>query len=216
MSSPILLQPQQELLLCDDDLPLLTAHAVLPCREERPSRFFNSYYRRCYRFFEERCRRDWFPAAQEAFRHALESAAPIPQWQARLDADVTLQQAQLVSLRLDTVLVTEAKQQRFLQGDLWDLRTGLPLALSDCFPPRSRWRRRLLRHAADSIQAQEAHFHPAWRQALPRAFRPRNFYLTEEGLCFFFPPGTIAPASAGCPTFCLPYDNKAGPFVPKT
>ena len=135
MSSPILLQPQQELLLCDDELPLLTAHAVLPHREERPSRFFNNYYRRCSRFFEERCRRDWFPAAQEAFRLALESAAPIPQWQARLDAAVTLQREHLVSLRLDTVLVTEAGQRRFSQGDLWDLRTGLPLAWRTVSPP---------------------------------------------------------------------------------
>ena len=215
MFSPITLQPQQDLLLCDDDLPLLTAHAVLPCREGRPSLFFNSYYRRCHRFFEERCRRDWFPAAQAAFRLALESAAPIPQWQARLDAAVTLQREQLVSLRLDTVLVTEKGQQRFPRGDLWDLRTGLPLALSDCFPPRSRWRKRLLRHAAEEVQAQEARFHPAWRQTLPRAFRPRNFYLTEKGLCFFFSPDTIAPAASGCPTFCLPYDDKAGPLIPK-
>ena len=215
MSSPITLQPQQKLLLCDDDLPLLTAHAVLPCRGQRPSRFFNGYYRRCHRFFEDRCRREWFPAAQEAFHRALESASPIPQWQARLDAAVTLQQEQLVSLRLDTVLVTEAGQQRFCQGDLWDLRTGLPLALADCFPSRTRWRKRLLHHAADQIQRQEARFHPTWRQDLHRTFRPRNFYLTEEGLCFFFPPGTIAPDAAGCPTFCLPYDDKAGPFIPK-
>ena len=39
------------------------------------------------------------------------------------------------------------------------------------------------------------------------AFPPLNFYLTEEGLAFFYPMYAIAPAVEGIPVFTVPYDR---------
>ena len=75
--------------------------------------------------------------------------------------------------------------------------------------PRRSGRRQLLELAARQIQRQEqagtARYRPDWRRQLRRRFNPQNYYLTEEGLAFFYPMYAIAPAVEGLPTFLLPY-----------
>ena len=46
------------------------------------------------------------------------------------------------------------------------------------------------------------------RRLLRRHFNPQNYYLTAEGLVFFFPMYAIAPSVEGIPTFLFPYDRK--------
>ena len=40
-----------------------------------------------------------------------------------------------------------------------------------------------------------------------------RFYLTPEGLAFFYPMYAIAPAAEGIPVFTVPYEA-VGPYVP--
>ena len=47
---------------------------------------------------------------------------------------------------------------------------------------------------------------PEWRKAVRRRFNPQNYYLTEEGLAFFYPMYAIAPAAEGIPVFLMPYE----------
>lgn len=42
---------------------------------------------------------------------------------------------------------------------------------------------------------------------LRRHFNPRNFYLTDSGLAFFYPMYAIAPAMEGIPVFTLPWNG---------
>ena len=104
------------------------------------------------------------------------------------------------------------------RGDTWDLRHGFLLSLADCFPPHTPWRKQLLAFSCDRICGWEAQgiarYHENWQQKLHQAFHPHNFYLTEEGLCFFFPFASIAPPIEGIPTFCMPYNDQSGPFIP--
>ena len=78
--------------------------------------------------------------------------------------------------------------------------------------------KKLLELAVGQMEEQErrglVRCHESWRRDIHRVFHAHRFYLTEEGLCFFFPPGSLAPASEGIPTFCLPYDGQTGPFLP--
>ena len=50
-----------------------------------------------------------------------------------------------------------------------------------------------------------ARYREDWRRRLRRSFNARNFYLTAEGLCYFFPMYALAPAAEGIPTFTVPY-----------
>lgn len=220
MPERITLQPlEQELLFCADELPLLTAQALLPHWEGDRAGRFNRYYDACAQHFARICRCEIFPRAEAAYCRARETAAPIPQWQARMDSAVTLRREGLVSLRIDTLVMGMPQRRIGCQGDTWDLQRGLLLSLPDCFPPRAPWRRRLLELAAHEMEERErqgpARYHDGWRQALHRAFHAHRFYLTEEGLCFFFPPETLCPASEGVPTFCMAYDDDNGPFIPQ-
>ena len=99
------------------------------------------------------------------------------------------------------------------RGDTWDLTTGYPVPLSAFFPVRSSWRKQLLSLAAEEIQRQEragiSRYDPDWRKKLRRRFNSRNYYLTEEGLTYFFPMYAIAPAAEAIPAFTLPYGERA-------
>ena len=61
--------------------------------------------------------------------------------------------------------------------------------------PQTRMLRRIRRYAE------------GWRRRLRRSLSPLNFYLTEEGLAFFYPMYAIAPAVEGIPVFTVPYDR---------
>ena len=52
-----------------------------------------------------------------------------------------------------------------------------------------------------------------YRRALRRHFSSRRFYLTPQGLVFFYQPGCAAPANQGPLTFLVPYSEK-GPHLP--
>ena len=201
-----------------DGLPLLSVQAQLPFWEGSGARRFNRYYRAYCDAFLHYCRTELFPRATVLYRQALESAGAIPQWQATLRTTVTCQSTQVLSLYTDSIESDGISRLILRRGDTWDLRTGFPMTPADFFPPHTPWRKELLRHAAAQITQQQAQgialYHPDWPTRLRRAGSPRHFYLTQEGLCFFYQMYAIAPPVEGIPTFCLPYDATHGPFPP--
>lgn len=207
-----------DLSLCEEDIPLLTAEACLPQITGRDSRRFERYYRACAAAFESWCRHKVFPQTQQLYRQALRNAAPLPQWHASLQTEITFRQKDVLSLYTEIRLTGAPQRTVIRRADTWDLRRGLPMTAAEFFPPHTL-RRVLLLEAAQQIRQQEAQgiaaYDPQWSQKLRHAFRPHRFYLTEQGLCFFFPACTIAPAAEGIPTFCLPYNEETGPYPPK-
>lgn len=214
----VFLSSGQPLELIHDGIPLVTVRMTLPQLQDSSGRF-NRYYRLCANRFEQYCRRELLPQAQAAYCRALEDGGAIPQWQAEIQSHATWEAAEIVSLVCDTTVTGMAQPVRRRQGDTWDLRRELFLSLSDCFPAGAPWKRRLPEYAAQVIQAQEtagiARYADDWPSRLHSAFHPRRFYLGEEGLHFFFPFQSIAPAAEGIPSFCMAYDEEHGPFVPK-
>ena len=220
MPSPISIRPVlSDIAFCEDDVPLLTVSADLPQIDGRGSRRFQRYYTACAAAFERWCRYQIFPQAQLLYQQALETAAPIPQWHAALQTTITCHTDHLLSLYTETVLTGPPQRTVLRRADTWDLRHSLPITVAEFFPPHTHWRTVLLREAAQQIRQQEAYgiaaYDPQWSKKLRRYFHPQRFYLTPDGLCFFFPMGSIAPFVEGIPTFCLPYNREKGPFLPK-
>ena len=201
---------------CWEDIPLLQVQAQLPRWEGAGGKRFNRCYRSCERVFERWCTEDLFPRAQALCRQTIAEAGALPQWSAELRPAVTLQTAEIYSLYIDTIETAGSRRIVIRQGDIWDLRRGLPLSPQDLFPPRSAWRRRLMDCAGREIELRQERgsgiFREHWQRALRSAIHSRHFYLTEEGLCFFCQMYTLSPAAAEIPTFCLPYDKEQGPF----
>ena len=200
-----------------EEIPVLTASVSVPRpvpASDRVSRRIHRYYQLQCRSYLRYCERWLLPQAEAAYREALASSAPLPCLRAELRYQVTYNQGGLWSLYTqsrETAVSGPALLTR--RGDTWDLSGGYPVELSAFFPPRSGWKKKLLSLTAEEIQRQErsgvSRYREDWRRALRRRFNPQNYYLTAEGLAFFFPMYAIAPAAEGIPTFTLPYGKDA-------
>ena len=200
-----------------EGVPVLRGEARVPLpvpAEDGVSRRIKRFYRLQCRSFLRYCERCLLPQAAAEYRAALEASRPLPAFRAELDYRVTYNRGGLWSLYTQVreslgsgpALLTR-------RGDTWDLAEGYPAPLKDFFPVGTAWKKKLLAQAAEEIQRREragaGRFHEGWRRELRRQFNPQNFYLTEEGLAFFYPMYAIAPASEGIPVFRMPYDGGA-------
>lgn len=196
-----------------EGMPVLSASVRVPQPEpaaDRVTRRIKRFYQLQCRSFLSYCERCLLPQAAAEYRAALSASRPLPLFRAELDYWVTYNEGGLWSLYTQSretlgsggVLLTR-------RGDVWDLASGYPVPLRDFFPPRGAWKKRLLAHAAEEIQRREragaGRWREDWRKELRRRFNPQNFYLTAEGLAYFYPMYAIAPASEGIPVFVLPY-----------
>jgi hypothetical protein len=196
-----------------EDVPVLTASVSLPqpaMTADRTARRIRWYYQTQYRAYLRYCEKWLLPQAKAEYRAALAASGPLPSFRAELGYHVTYQQNGLLSLYTQSREVTlPGRTLVTRRGDTWDLALGYPVPLSSFFLPRSPWRRQLLDLAAEDIRRQEragmARYHEHWPQALRRTFNAQNYYLTGEGLTFFYPMYAIAPAVEGIPVFTLPY-----------
>ena len=196
-----------------EGIPVLTASVEVPQPQgtDAVSRRIRRYYQTQCRAYLRYCQRWLLPQAEAEYRAALAASAPLPCFRAELGYRVTYNSGGLWSLYTQSREIT-GHTLLTRRGDTWDLTAGYPIALSAFFPARAPWRRQLLALAAEDIQRQErsgvARYDPDWRKKLRRRFNPRNYYLTDEGLTYFFPMYTIAPAAEVIPAFTLPYGQR--------
>ena len=202
-----------------EEIPVLTARSSLPepAAERawgRIRRFYHWQRRSFYRY----CKGELFPWAEAEAKNAMERGVPIPCFHAELTYRTTYRAGKLWSLYTelrDNAAPGPSMVRRW--GDTWDLSGEFPLPPERFFPPRFAWKRGALLAAEQEIRRQErrgeACFYPEWPRLLRRRFHPRNYYLTPEGVAFFFPMESLAPAIEGIPVFLLPYCGEA-PFAP--
>lgn len=196
-----------------EGVPVLSAAAQVPQpvpAADRTARRIKRFYQLECRAFLRYCERCLYPQAAAEYRAALEASRPLPVFRAELGYQVTYHQGGLWSLYTQVresvgsgaALVTR-------RGDTWDLAAGYPVPLNDFFPAGTAWRKRLLAHAAEEMERREragvCRWKEGWRRELRRRFNPQNFYLTQEGLAYFWPMYALGPAAEGVPVFVLPY-----------
>ena len=195
-----------------DEIPVLSAALSLPSPtdEGRTAARIRRFYRLQGRAFIRYCENFLLPAAAEEYRLALEASRPLPCFRAELGYTVTYNNDGFFSLYTQSrepVRGTVSLLQR--RSDTWDLAAGYPVPLRDFFPKGSRWRQRLLDAASTQMQTQESagisRWHEDWKRLLRRRFNPDHYYLTEDGLSFFYPMYALGPAAEGIPVFSLPY-----------
>ena len=203
-----------------DGIIVLHASVSLPqlAGSSACARRFNRYYRRFCRAYLSYCAQHLLSEAADSCREAMASSAPWSAAHAELCWRVSLLSGSLLSVVCDARDAVYGMPPYFIRrGEVWDLRMGLPLPIEEFFPPHVRCKRTLLRFARgktpERIAAGEA-FREDWRVWERRALDVRNFCLTEDGLCFFYPFCAVAGAREGIVSFTIPYDEKSGPFLP--
>ena len=195
-----------------EDIPVLQASVALPepqSAKDAAARRIRRYYQLQSRFFLRYCETQLYPCAASEYHAAVSVSKALPAFQAQMTYQVTWNSGGVWSLYTqlrETTLPGQTHLRRW--GDTWDLRSGYLLPLPIFFPPRHPWKKQLLYLASESISQQEAsgnaRYHEHWRRALRRHLNSRNYYLTEDGLVFFYPMYAIAPAEERIPTFCVP------------
>lgn len=217
MKAPLAQLPTQPLVTerewTEDGIPVLTATCSLPqpaMVQSAAARRIRRYYQLQRRCFFKYCEAWLLPQARAEYHAALDASRPLPCFRAELGYCVTWNQGGLWSLYTHTREAGPAGAPLLTRrGDTWDLSAGYPIPLQDFFPGVRGWKRTLLSFAAGEITRQEAagvaRYHEHWRQALRRHFNGQNYYLTEDGLAFFYPMYAIAPSAEGIPVFTLPY-----------
>ena len=197
-----------------EDIPVLTAKVSIPQPVSTTSpiaRRIQRYYQLQSRSYLHYCARWLLPQAETEYRTALAASAPLPCFHAELTYRITYNESRFWSLYTQSREVTLPGQTLLIRrGDTWDLSAGYPVSLRSFFSSHSQWKRRLLSTAAEEIERQEkagvSRYHDSWRKDLRRHFNAQNYYLTPEGLAFFYPMYAIAPSAEGIPTFLFPYE----------
>lgn len=201
-----------------EGIPVLQARVSLPEPEEGWKRI-RKFYQWQKRGFFRYCKAELFPWARLEAKTAIERSAPIPSFSAELSYKTTYRSGKLWSLYTqlrDNAAPDPPSIRRW--GDTWDLAEGFPVPLERFFPPRAPWKRRLFETAETEIQRQErrgeARYYEDWPKRLRRHFHARNYYLTPEGIAFFYPMYALAPAVEGIPAFLLPWgmETQSPPF----
>lgn len=197
-----------------EGIPVLSALASVPQPEpadSRAARRIKRYYQLQCRAYLRYCQTWLFPQAEAEYRAALASSAPLPSWRAELRYTVTYQEGSLWSLYTESRETTGPGPALITRrGDTWDLAAGYPVPLHSFFPGGTPWRKQLLTYAAEEMERREragvSRWHEDWRRRLKREFNPQNYYLTEEGLAFFYPMYALGPASEGVTVFIKPFE----------
>ena len=194
-----------------DEIPVLSAAVSLPHPTDpgRTAARIRRYYQLQGRAFFRYCQRFLLPTAAAEYRLALESSRPLPHFHAELSYTITYNQDGFLSL------YTQSREPDpgfptllHRRGDTWDLSAGCLVPPGSFFPRGSRWRQQLWESAAAEIRRREAsgvsRCYENWNRLLRRRFDPDHYYLTEDGLTFFYPMYALGPAAEGIPTFSLP------------
>ena len=203
-----------------DGITVLTASVTLPqlAGKSQRARRFNRYYRRFCRAYVTYCKQVLLPEAAASCRDAQAVSAPWSVARAELSWRVSYQSGEVLSVVCDArETVSGMAPFCIRRSEVWDLSVGLPMPLGEFFPAHVRGKRALLRFAREQTAARIASgaaYRENWRAALRRALNTRNFYLTADGLCFYYPLCAVAGAKEGIVAYTMPYDEEHGPFAP--
>lgn len=203
-----------------EEFPLLRLKLSVPhCvgtdpRLRRINRYYDAFARSCERY----ARRFLLPAAADAFALAMAEHREAPPWTITVSFTTTLLTARWFSLTLEMEERHESVCERRRYGDTWDLREGYPLALSALFPDEPHLRRRLTRAARETLLCRENEgvLHERWRRRLLSAWNRERFFLTPEGVHWFYPQYALGGEALGIPTFFLPWSEEGTPRLPRS
>ncbi|MGM9618896.1 MAG: RsiV family protein [Oscillospiraceae bacterium] len=206
-----------------EDIPVLVMTLSLPGFEaalpDRRVRRMDRYYRAFERSYARYCQRFLYPPAAEAFRAAQAQSRPFSPWTADVRCRTTLRSGTLWSLALESEERDQAGRCLLRRRccDSWDLLGGYPLSLAALFEGEPFFRRTLMKHARTELLARQERgerFREDWKKRLRTEFSSEHFYLTEEGLVFYYPMYALGPETLGLPSFFLPWDAEKGPRLP--
>ncbi len=97
-----------------------------------------------------------------------------------------------------------------LFAETFRVADGFRVSANDLFSvEQGTWRPAVIQAIRDQMAEQgwENYYEEYTTEAIDAVFQPDQFYLTEDGIVWFFQAYDVAPYAAGIPTFTIPYDQ---------
>lgn len=197
--------------LTHEDTPLitLTTQIVQSVRPHPMARRFDRYYQAQRSAYIHYATHQLLPMAV-----AVWQANPEQIWQpftATLTSALTYQDPTYLSLYTQSRDNLPPSPTVHRRGDTWDVHSHFPVPITTFLPQKYRYKTALATVALEQIRELEAQglavYHPnVGKSLLKRRLNPRHYYLTPEGLRFFYPMYAIAPAVEQVPSFLYPME----------
>lgn len=159
--------------------------------------------------FYRRAALDLYRQAAAGYRDSVENGFPFHAYEAVLDYHTAYNRNCYLSAFRDQYEFTGGAHGNTVRSsDTWRLGTGRTVPLScffrDCTDYKSLLLEQILKQADNNMQQEPVYFED-YRTLIPKYFDPKSYYLTPDGIAFYFQQYQIAPYSTGIVVFTLPY-----------
>ncbi len=164
----------------------------------------NRHYKAVLTFWERYARGNLAREARKQYTYFSAQGFPFAPFSLTLTYTVLFLNEQLLSVVLDRYEYTGgANGFTVRQADTWYLASGFPLHMK----LTAKQRKEVCGYITNLAQSQQEimYFEPL-PKLVCQFFRENQFYLTPEGVAFFYGEVTIAPHAAGIQTFVIPYE----------
>jgi len=151
-----------------------------------------------------------FPEAIEVYRESIEQGYPVRLFGAQMDYAASYNDNGYLSLYFDRYEYTGGAHGNTLRrSDTYELSTGRVLPLSAYFPRGFDYMKIIIENILDqarTVMETEQIYFENYEELILKYFDPQSYYLTSEGIAFYFQQYEIAPYSTGIVVFTVPYD----------
>jgi len=189
---------------------IITYPAFTPQGNTPAAAQINHYYQQEALEFILYCEETLLPAAAADYGNSIANGFPVHQYDAQWDYTITYNHNCIVSLYIDQYEYTGgAHGTTRRSSDTWNLYTGQKLSLTEILTGNNLSIDQVLAEIQKQIRAQLEDGSGTYLDnavtLAAETFRPDQFYLTDDGIVFYFQQYDIAPYVSGIPEFMVPY-----------
>ncbi|MBH1941708.1 DUF3298 and DUF4163 domain-containing protein [Mobilitalea sibirica] len=170
----------------------------------------NSYYRTRALMYERSNVTNLYQMAMVEYEYSIANSYPIREFEAYVDYTVTYNQNCAISLYFDQYEYAGGAHGLTLRySDTWSLTNSKRMELNDIFPYTTKCKEHIINNIIEQIESgREMDNNPYFDDyytLVSKNFKSNNYYLTKDGVIFYFQQYDIAPYASGIPTFLIPY-----------
>lgn len=171
---------------------------------------FNTYYADKAFMLQRYCENILFEEAKRVNEENEKNGYPVMQYEVILTYEITLNQANIVSLYMDNYTFTGgAHGNTIRQSKNWNLQQACQIPISYFYEEDPYYILDILKHInteiKERIHKNEASYFDNYCQLVIDTFQLENYYVTPTHLVVFFQQYDIAPYATGIPTFSIPF-----------
>lgn len=149
-----------------------------------------------------------YTLALRQYEYDAANGYPVRTYDAAEIFRVTLNQDCTLSLYIDHYEYTGGAHGNTVRtSDTWNVQTGCRDGLNVFVPYGPECRVVILEEIIRQIETDSSNYFTGYKKNVRRYFDPHNFYLTPQGIVFYYQQYEIAPYASGIPTFTIPYSD---------